>query len=252
MTTMTSRTARPVSPPVAAGRMVRVAGALAVPILAVTGILIASPLVACTVPIVIGLVVVEAERRRRTRAEMARADALPLFVDHLLQRLGAGASLGSACRSFTGVGPGVDGRVAVLDPLLDGLARGSTVVEASRALGHQPDPSVRLLATTLRLLATNGGPAVPALRRLRHTLIGRAHRHRRAQAQAASALSSAGLLVLAPTGFALVLAGTEPALARFYLHRPLGAICATVSVLLSWLGWWWIQRLSDRFRTADR
>ncbi len=230
----------------------RLVGSLAAPMTVVAGVLVASPLVAFTVPIVVLLVVAEAGRRRRLRAEMARAEALPLFVDHLLQRLGAGASLSTACRSFTGTELAADGGAAILDPLADALDRGSTVTEASRALGRQPDPSVRLLAATLRLLATNGGPAIPALRRLRHTLIGRAHRHRRAQAQAASALSSAGLLVLAPAAFAIVLAGTEPELARFYLRRPLGAVCATVSVLLSGLGWWWIQHLSARFRTADR
>ncbi len=252
MITVTSRTARPGSPSTDGGRVVRLAGAMTAPMLAVTGVLVASPLVACTAPIVILMAVAEAERRRRARAELARADALPQFVDHLLQRLGAGASLASACRSFAGAGSVAGPGAEPLDPLTDALARGGTVVEASRALGQRTDPSVRLVATTLRLLAANGGPAVPALRRLRHTLIGRAHRHRRAQAQAASALSSAGLLVVAPAAFALVLAGTEPALARFYLRRPLGAACATVSVVLSWLGWWWIQHLSARFRTADR
>jgi len=252
MTAVASGKARFGRPSVDVGLAARVVGLSAVPVIAVAGMLAASPLVACTAPIVVLLVLAEAGRRQRLGAEMARADALPLFVDHLLQRLGAGASLGSACRSFTGRGPGADGGAEILGPLVDALARGATVVEASRALGRQPDPSVRLVATTLRLLATNGGPAVPALRRLRHTLIGRAHRHRRAQAQAASALSSAGLLVLAPAAFAVVLAGTEPELARFYLHHPLGATCATVSVLLSSLGWWWIQHLSARFRTADR
>lgn len=252
MTAVVSGRARAGAPSVDAGRAVRLIGLLAAPAIAVAGVLVSSPLVACTAPVIILLGVAEAGRRRRLRAELARADALPLFVDHVLQRLGAGASLSSACRSFTTSRLAAGGGAEVLDPLIDGLARGATVIEASRALGRQPDPSVRLLATTLRLLATSGGPAVPALRRLRHTLIGRAHRHRRAAAQAASALSSAGLLVLAPAAFAVVLAGTEPELAHFYLHRRLGAVCATGSALLSGLGWWWIQHLSTRFRTADR
>lgn len=222
---------------------------IAVGSVSVVGSLVHSPLLAVTAPLVIVLAIVESRRRRRWRAELARADALPVVVDHLLQRLGAGSSLSSACRSLAAVG-GAGAQVS--DPLVVALGRGSTLVDASRAIGTHPDPSVRLLATTLRLLATNGGPAVPALRRLRHTLIGRAHRHRRAQAQAASATSSAGLLVLAPGAFAVVLAGTEPALARFYLNRPLGAACASASILLSALGWWWIQHLLARFRVAGR
>lgn len=231
-------------------RLARVAdlvGLSALPALAVAGVMVGSPLVAVTGPIVAALLLGEVRRRRRWRADLARADALPVAVDHLLQRLRAGSSLTRACQTL---GPGLAGDL--LGPLTNSLTQGQTLGRASRALGVDADPSVRLLATTLRLLAANGGPAVPALRRLRHTLIGRSHRHRRAQAQAASALSSAGLLVLAPAAFALVLAGIEPDLARFYLRDPVGAGCATGSVLLSALGWWWMHRLVGRFRSVDR
>ncbi|MEL6983999.1 MAG: hypothetical protein AAFO29_16365 [Actinomycetota bacterium] len=228
-------------------RLVDVAGLGSLPIVAVVGVVIASPLVAVTGPVVVALALGEVRRRRRWRHEVAQADALPLVVDQLVQRLRAGSSLARACRSLD-PGPGGD----VVAPLIEALGQGRTLRQASQALGVTTDPSVRLLSTTLGLLAANGGPAVPALRRLRHTLVGRSHRHRRASAQAASALSSAGLLVLAPTAFGLVLAGTEPDLARFYGHDPIGAACATGSVLLSALGWWWIHRLVGRFRSVDR
>lgn len=231
------------------------AGVLGVPVLVAAGVWAGSPLLASTGPLVVVLVVVEARRRRRWRADLAWAEALPASVDHLIQRLRSGASLSQACRSLGRDGGGAERRaVADLGPLrhlTDAMERGATLVEASRSLGRQPDPSLRLLATTLQLLATNGGPAVPALRRLRHTLVGRAHRRRRSQAQAASALSSAGLLVLAPATFALILAGTEPELAHFYLHDGMGAACATASVVLSAIGWWWIHHLVARFRWAD-
>lgn len=217
----------------------------AVPLLVVAGVVVGSPLIGVTAPLVAVLVVVERRRRRRWRADLARADALPAEIDHLIQRLRAGASLSMACRSLgRHLGP--------LQAIADGLRRGAGLVDATRSIGPDADPSLRLVATTLRLLATNGGPAVPALRRLRHTLIGRSHRRRRAQAQAASALSSAALLVLAPVLFALILAGTEPALARFYLYQPVGAACATASILLSAAGWWWIHRRVGRVRSDDR
>lgn len=199
-----------------------------------TGVVVGSPVVAVTGSVLAVVGLVEWRRHRGRRVVAARAAALPLAVDHLLHQLRSGASLRQACR-------GVEAEL--LQPLVIALERGATLVDAARVLGAGPvDPSVRLVATTLEVLAANGGPAVPALQRLRHTLVGRAHRRHRAEAQAASALASAALLALAPALFALVLSGVEPTLARFYLREPLGAVCATASVLLSLAGWLWIQR----------
>jgi Flp pilus assembly protein TadB len=232
----------------------------AAPAVALGGFLVGSPLVAVVGPIVVTLTLAERGRRRRWRADLARAESLPGAVDHLIQQLQAGSSLAQGCRSLgrdgpadlgrghhrpVGHGAGGDGvaraTAGPLAPLVEALGRGRPLSEAVDAIEGDDDPSVRLVAVTLSVLADNGGPAVPALRRLRHTLVGRAHRRRRARAQASSALASAGLLALAPGMFAAILAVVEPALAHFYLREPLGAACAAVSVLLSAGGWWWIQ-----------
>lgn len=205
--------------------------------LVVAGVLVGSPLVAVTAPLAVGVVLCEWDRRRRWRVQAARAEALPGAVDHLIQQLTSGASLGQACRSL--------GREP-LRALGDASERRATLAEAVASLADDADPSVRLVATTLGMLDANGGPAVPALRRLRHTLVGRAHRRERAAAQAASALASARMLVLAPALFAALLAWAEPALASLYLREPIGAVCATASVMLSSFGWWWMQATVTR------
>ena len=206
---------------------------------------VASPLVLVDGPLLLALALIERRRRRRWRSASVGAEAWPGAVDRLIQHLQAGSSLVQACRSL---GATVHSAV-VLDPLeglVAALDRGVPLVDAAEALAVDEDPSARLMGTTLAVLARNGGPAEPSLRRLRHTLVGRAHRRRRSLAQASSATASAGLLALAPGLFALILAGAEPDLAAFYLRSPLGTACATGSLLLSALGWWWIQATVNR------
>lgn len=217
-----------------------------VPVSVAAGVFLRSPLVAVAGPLVMLLARAEQRRRRRRRSEAERAEALPAAVDHLIQQLRSGASLRQACGSLGGDrGPGSvpGGGPPPLAALVDALASGSTLADGARVLTGDRDRSVHLVGMTLEVLAANGGPAVPALQRLRHTLMGRVHRRRRAEAQAAQALASAGLLVAAPVVFAIVLAVAEPALARFYLREPLGAVCGTAALLLSGMGWWWMQRI---------
>lgn len=221
-------------------------------VLIAAGVLAASPLVAIVGPLLVIAGVAELTRRRERRADLDRVETLPVLVDRLVQELRSGASLGQACRQL-GSSPGA----LAVDPsalrlLVVELDRGSGLPDASRALATQAgDPAVRLIAVTLDVLASNGGPAVPALRRLRHTLIGRVHRRHRSEAQAASVLASAALLVVAPVLFAVLLAGAEPDLARFYGRELLGAACVAASVVLSALGWWWIQWLMAGAGRAD-
>lgn len=224
---------------------------LPVPGLAGVGMVVGSPLLAVAAPLVVVLGLLEWSRRRRWRAAGARIDSLPSAIDHVIQQLNAGASLRQACRSLdrsTGEAASLRGRwrsgstgSEPLAPLVQALVAGRPLADAALVLAEDDDPSVRLVATTLGQLAADGGPAVPALRRLRHALVGRSHRRYRADAVAAGATSSAGMLALAPALFALVLAGAEPAVARFYTFEVVGAACAVTSVLLSAGGWWWIR-----------
>lgn len=202
---------------------------------AVVGWVAGAPTLIVAGPLV-GLIVASEQRRRsQTRARFASAAALPQAVDQLIHGLRAGQSLGQSC---LGLRLGGD----LLSPLTDGLNQRRTLTESTSALASSGDPSVRLLAATLGVLAENGGPAVPALQRLRHTLIGVVNGQRQADAEAAQALASAGLLVAAPALFGLLVAAIDPDVARFYLSDPLGAACVLGSTTLSWVGWRWIHR----------
>lgn len=229
----------------------------AIGVVGLVGVLVGSPSIAAVGPLLVVFGWVEWRRRQGVRCSTARAEALPVALDRVLQQLRSGASLSQACqRSGSGLG-GVEigpGAVPVypLGSMGSALRHGSTLVDAAERLRHDDDPSVRLVGVTIRVLAVNGGPAVPGLQRLRHTLVGRAHRRRRAEATAAGALASAGLLVLAPGCFALVLAGIEPDLARFYLVEPGGAACLGGAVVLSAAGWWWMQRVVARCGEGHR
>ena len=218
------------------------------------GLAVGSPLIAMAGPLVLLMVGAERRRRRLRRQEMERAEDLPAAIDRLIQQLRSGASLRQACASLGGPGlagppSGVAGPTVAPSPpgplvaLTETIASGGTLADGARALTADRDCSVRLVGVTLQVLAANGGPAVPALQRLRHTLMGRVHRRRRAEAQAAQALASAGLLVVAPALFAALLALAEPALAHFYLREPLGAVCGASALALSGAGWWWMQRI---------
>ncbi len=211
--------------------------------LCILGLAAGSPTVATSGPVAVLLAGCELGRRRSRAARRYRARALPAVVDHLIQQLRSGCSLRQGCLRLADLDAAVVPEP--LAPFLDALAAGRTLVEAADRLAADPDRSIRLLAVTLRVLATNGGPAVPALQRLRHSLIGAVHAGDRTAAEAGQALASAGLLAAAPGLFAVVVAAVDGRVARLYLFEPLGAGCVFAALVLSTLGWWWMQRLID-------
>jgi Flp pilus assembly protein TadB len=216
---------------------------LALTSLAILGLLMASPTIATSGPMIVLILAVEHRRwRARSRAEAAVGD-LATTVDRLIGQLRAGHSLTQACRTLDQPGPGRAG--PALAPLVDSLADHRPLRHGAAALVDGPYRPVRLLGVTLLVLDDNGGPAVPALQRLRLLLVGSTHGRRRAAAAAAQARASAALLVAAPAVFAVVVGLADSSAARFYLYRPLGAACVGAAIALSGLGWWWIARLVD-------
>ncbi len=214
------------------------------------GWLVAAPTLIVVGPLLAVLATAEHRRRFELRYARAVSSAMPLIVDRLIHQLRAGHSLGRSCLSLgtpvaahSAIGASADTEVLdLIRPLTEGLAQRQTLAESARRLAVSGDPAIRLFAVTVGVLADNGGPAVPALQRLRHTLIGVVNGQQRADAEAAQALASAGLLVSAPSLFAALVASIDRDLARFYLSEPLGAVCVLGSVMLSWAGWWWMQR----------
>lgn len=187
-------------------------------------------------PLVCLATVLEVRRRRRQRVATRAARLLVAEVDGLLATLRAGRSLHDGCRALSA--PGARAFASALDA-------GEPLAEAAAGLARSaPTVDVRLLAVTLQVVATHGGPAAPSLHRLRQTLSAGMHGRRRAQVEASQASASAGLLVAAPGLFAAVVAGLDPVAAHLYLFEPVGAACVTGAVVLSMVGWFWMGRLN--------
>lgn len=193
--------------------------------------------------------------------ERARAAALTLaLVDALIQQLRGGRSLAQAVRSVTewrSPGPGALSAAnhPALSRLRAGLNAGAGLeVALARASGWAPggparsvpglgDDGLGLTFAALLVLVQRGGPALPALERLDDTLRSAHWVEQEARVQTAQATTSAVALAAVPVLFAAALALLDPDLARFYCFEPLGAVCLTVSGLLSYLSWWWMHRI---------
>ena len=171
-------------------------------------------------PLLLLLLAVEHRRRRRVNASRLFEQAMVQAVDDLIAGLRSGASLAEVART---VPEPFDGKTAVADG----------------SIGS------RLLLVTIDQLVSKGGPAIPALQRLRHTLMGRVNSRRLAEAQSAQAAASAGMLLLAPVVFAVVISMIDPAIAHFYLSEPLGSGCVFCALVLAGGGWAWMQAVTD-------
>jgi len=208
----------------------------------VLGLLMASPVAVAVAPLAAGMAIIERRRRVASHRLSELRSGLPVLVDAMTQQLRSGLSLREVCRRPPDTSPILDEAFA---PLADGLARDRSLVESIDQLRSgsfsQSVPEMELLAAALSTLAEHGGPAIPALQRLRLTLVGTVQAQAEAKVQAAQALTSAGLLVVAPGMFAVVVALVDPRTARFYLTDVLGAVCVVLSLLLSYGGWRWME-----------
>lgn len=213
----------------------------AVAALLLSGRLFASPTVMTSGPVLVAVAHVEQRRHRERHRRRERSRGLPMVVDEVIQQLRSGHSLRQSCRRLEELNVGSS--LESLSPMFDALRARRTLAEAAASLLDQPDHSVRLLGVTLQVLAVNGGPAVPALQRLRHTLIGAVHGEQRADAQSSQAMASATMLAVSPLLFALGLATMDARAARFYVFEWSGAACVLGAIVLSYTGWWWMHKI---------
>lgn len=229
------------------------------------GLLAGSPTLLVGGPLVAGCAWHWRRVAAATAGRSAAADRTIELVAILLQHLKAGSSLSQALRAATpgpqpGSGPtgpglalsGPDAVLARIRAAADAgaglemaLARVTTGQAGSGpALAVGPDRSgATLLVRTLLVLVQRGGPALPALERLDDTLRSARWVEQEAAAQASQATASALALAVLPGLFVAVLAVLDADLARFYAFHPLGATCLTLSALLAYTGWWWMQRI---------
>lgn len=213
----------------------------------VAGLSLRVPVLALAAPVAIRIATIELEQRERRAADRRRRIGLPIVVDAMVQQLRAGSGLRVVCAAPPAVGAEVD---AVLRPLIDSLGRQDSLREAVAQLQAEASKrrwhDAQLFAATLAALVDRGGPAVAALQRLRLTLIGAVEAGSRAESQAGQAQASAALLAGAPALFALVVALADTDVGHFYLREPLGGLCVTAALLLSYSGWRWMSRDVDR------
>lgn len=224
----------------------------AIVVLVVLGLWWSSALLAIVGPMLAAMAAMEHRRRSRTEADRRLTRQFPVVVDQLIQRLQSGHSLHTVVAELD------DGPVeisSVLAPAAKSLRARSTLEAAIGALdgsgGGCRDRRVELLAATLSTLARSGGPAVPALQRLRFTLIGFVQAEDQAAAQAGQALASAALLAFAPGLFSIVVAAVDADARHLYVHEPIGTVCVAGAVCLSYGGWRWMLHTVRRVSSTD-
>ncbi len=215
------------------------------------GVAVASPTVATSGPLIVVAVSVERRRRDARRRALGLATMFPVVVDRLIHQLRSGRSLAQSCavvlahQSEDQTSSDLlasSGLQHCLQPMIDALGARRTLEEAAALLVGRPEVDVRLFGVTVHVLARNGGPAVPALQRLRHTLIGAVHARDQAAAHAGQALASAGLMIGSPILVAVVIGVLSKDVAQLYLFEAAGAVCVFVAASLSCVGWWWLGR----------
>ena len=222
---------------------VRVSASLVVVAGVGVGVVFGMPVLVLALPPAVGIGVVEVEGRRLRERERQRRRGLPAVIDTMIQHLRSGSGLRVVCAEAASTRPEVD---EVLFPLVAGLRRHRRLREA--VLDLQVEATERgwhdaqLFAATLAALIDRGGPAVPALQRLRLALMGSVEADARAESQAGQARASAAVLAGAPTLFALVVAGADADVGNLYLHEPIGAACVAAALILSHTGWRWMNR----------
>ena len=176
-----------------------------------------------------------------------------LSLDQSALRLRSGSSLTRAFADGVGQSPLPEDH-----PYVAAVKRSAAGMQLSSALnsvvddgeseegGEQRqaiDPSVQLLATSIDVLTSGGGPAARALERVADTLRERLAADADSETQAQQAMASAALLSLLPALFATLNAIVEPTLRVFYLRSVVGCACVVSATLLTWFGWLWIERL---------
>ncbi len=187
-----------------------------------------------------------AVQRWRAQPRTARRDAqLPEALERVASAVRAGRSLGAALREVaTGTQPPLGPELAVAAAALDAGAAVEGAVETWRATAD-PSGDLELAATALALGARAGGEVGRGCDRVAATLRERRELRGEARALATQARASAGLLTVAPLGFAGIVSMLEPGVLRFLLASPAGLACLLVGVTLDALGAIWMARIVE-------
>ena len=122
---------------------------------------------------------------------------------------------------------------------------GSTLVEAlddwASSIGHA---DVDLVVAVLVLGDASGASVAARLDHTAATLRQRAALADEVRALTAQSRASATVVALAPVGFALVVAATDPRLIHAMFGTSIGRASLTAGLILDLIGLWWMRRLT--------
>jgi Flp pilus assembly protein TadB len=186
-------------------------------------------------------------RVRHRRRDQQLAGEVPPFVDELIQQLKAGRSLAQGLRAACGGYEGSDAGGSALDdalaPLRSGMAAGIGLEAALGRVRSGVPADVELVVNTLSVLVHRGGAALPSLERLSDTLRSAQWVNLEVRAQASQATASAAVLAALPALFVVGLVALDRRMAEFYLTDQAGMACLLAAATLSYVGWWWMDRI---------
>jgi len=181
-------------------------------------------------------------RVSRGRGPARLEAALPEGLESVARALRSGASLRQAIGEAAKTTPGPLGR-ELLRVSVD-AAHGMPLLVTLEALAvRRPLSGVRLAVAALCLGAEAGGAQARAVDGVATTLRERLAVAAEARALASQARMSALVIGIAPIGFGVFAASTDPRTAEFLLHTSAGITLLGAGLALDGLGWLWMQRL---------
>jgi tight adherence protein B len=195
--------------------------------------------VAAAASVVVPLVVL---RSRRGRGDARFEAALPAALEAVARTLRSGASIRQAVEEAAAATPGPLGDE--LARVVTAAGRGMPLVAALEELAERrPLPGVRLAVAALCLGIETGGAQARAVDGVAATLRERLGVAAEVRALAAQARISAVVIGLAPLGFGVFAAVTDPRTAQFVFHTTPGLALLCAGIALDTLGWLWMNRL---------
>lgn len=178
------------------------------------------------------------ERRRRDGAGEVEE------VARLRTALGSGASLLAAFAVVARAGgPWAPAAERVVRRSAAGVALGVALEEWRAASDGRA-----LVADALAIAGATGGSQAAALEAVGRTLVERRSLEREIRALASQAVASAMVVVVAPLGFAVLIAAVDPRVRAAYGSSLVVPACAVVGLALDAVGAWWMATLIRRVR----
>jgi tight adherence protein B len=181
-------------------------------------------------------------RATRGRGPARIEAALPGGLESVARALRSGASLRQAVDEASTSTPGALGHE--LRRVANEAGHGVPLVAALEALAlRRPLPGMQLAIAALCLGAETGGAQAQAVDGVATTIRERLAVAAEARALASQARMSALVIGIAPIGFGVFAASTDPRTAQFLLHTSAGIALLAAGLTLDGLGWLWMNRL---------